>query len=153
MTALLIYISWPMSFQLRHARIQRGWNRGSGPPEKSQNYRFFGSTVPEPLKNLKTTKLAFNVWPRRPASETLFQWPASVVSGSSHPSSKKSCQSWTLSDKTFWIRVCEVSWKSYKTDVIGAFYRSFNLQNWAMLPFWITTTFLKVHSLINFCQH
>ena len=44
-----------------HARIKRG--QGSGTPDKSQKYRFFSNTGPDPHKNHKVTKLAVNVWP------------------------------------------------------------------------------------------
>ena len=71
-----------------------------------KNIRFLSNTGPDLLKNLKATKPAFHVG------------PSSAVLGSSLPSStkkdetlskfdpyvKKSCQSWTPSDKTFWIR-------------------------------------------------
>ena len=33
------------------------------PPEKSQKYRFLSNTGPDPLKNHKVTKSAFNVGP------------------------------------------------------------------------------------------
>ena len=36
---------------------------GSDPPEKSQNKGFLSNTGPDPLKNQKATKPAFNVGP------------------------------------------------------------------------------------------
>ena len=48
------------------------------PTEKSQkNIGFLSNTGPDPLKNHKATKPAFNVGPsshHRPASETPFKW-------------------------------------------------------------------------------
>ena len=43
-----------------HARIQRGRGRGSGHPHPLGNHK---NTGPDPLKNHKATKLAFNVGP------------------------------------------------------------------------------------------
>ena len=44
-----------------HGRIQRGGDRGSGPPENHKNIGFLCNTGPGPLKNHKATKPAFNV--------------------------------------------------------------------------------------------
>ena len=41
----------------------RGGDRGSGFPEKSQNIGYLSNTGPDPLKNHKATKPAFNVVP------------------------------------------------------------------------------------------
>ena len=42
----------------------RGWDRGSGPSIKNQkNVGFLSNTGPDPLKNHKATKSAFNVGP------------------------------------------------------------------------------------------
>ena len=48
-----------------HGRIQRGGGAAGGPdpPEKSQNIGFPCNTGPDPLKNHKATKPAFNVGP------------------------------------------------------------------------------------------
>ena len=85
----------------RHARIQRGGGRGSGPPppsEKSQNIRFLSNTGEDPLKNHKTTKPAFNVGPslarQRNAIKIAIRWrahngPLIVLFGSYLPSSTK----------------------------------------------------------------
>ena len=51
---------------LAHKWIQMGEGAGvrtPHPPEKSQNTGFFCNTGPDPLKNLKATKPAFNVGP------------------------------------------------------------------------------------------
>ena len=51
---------------VHHGRIQRGGGgRGPDPrpPEKSQKYMFLSNTGPDPLKNHKATKPAFNVGP------------------------------------------------------------------------------------------
>ena len=46
---------------LHHVRIQRG-DRVSGPPLKNhQNIGFLCNTVPDPLKNHKASRPAFNV--------------------------------------------------------------------------------------------
>ena len=55
----------------------RGGVGGQGvqtPPEKSQNIGFPSNTGPDPLKNHKATKPAFNVGPPSAASETPFKW-------------------------------------------------------------------------------
>ena len=49
--------------RLNTMRGSRGVDRGSGPPEKSQNYSFFSNSGPDSLKNHKATKPAFNVGP------------------------------------------------------------------------------------------
>ena len=47
-----------------HVGIQRGEvGIGSGPSKKSQKYRVSEHTGPDPLKNYKATKPAFNVGP------------------------------------------------------------------------------------------
>ena len=48
-----------------HGSRGGGGDSGSGPPPlaKSQKYRFLRNTGPDPLKNHKATKPAFNVWP------------------------------------------------------------------------------------------
>ena len=48
-----------------HGRIQRGGgDRGSGPPLKNhKTLGFLSNTGPDPLKNHKATKPAFNVRP------------------------------------------------------------------------------------------
>ena len=50
-------------FNEHHVRIQRG-DRGSGPSLKNhKNIGFLSNTGPDPLKNHKATKPAFNVGP------------------------------------------------------------------------------------------
>ena len=97
---------------------RRGGGRGSWPPlplKNHKNLEFLCNTGPDPLKNHKATKPEFNVGPssarQRNAILMAFRWgaddgPLLVVFGSSLPSSKKCCQSWTPSDKTFWICTC-----------------------------------------------
>ena len=90
-----------------HVGIQKG-DRGSGPTLK--NYKIIGfpsNTGPDPLKNHKATKPAFNVGPssarQRNAILMAFRWQADdgpfiAVFGSYMPSStkKKKCyQIWT----------------------------------------------------------
>ena len=88
------------------------------PPEKSQKYRVSLQYWSVSLENHKATKPAFNVEPssahQRNTILMEFRWranddPLIVVFGSSLSSSTKKttykkCQSWTPSDKTFWIR-------------------------------------------------
>ena len=93
----------------------RGGDRGSGPPPPLKNHKNIGSlsnSGPDTLINHKATKPAFNVgssWARQQnAIKMGFRWradddPNVVVFGSYFFSSKKRCQSWTPSDKTFWI--------------------------------------------------
>ena len=61
-----------------HRQIHRGiW--GPDPPEKSQKYRVFCKSGPDPLKNHKATKPAFNVGPssahQQNAISMAFHWP------------------------------------------------------------------------------
>ena len=51
-------------FVIHHGRIQKG-DMGSGPPspKNQNNIGFLSNTCPDPLKNHKATKLAFNVGP------------------------------------------------------------------------------------------
>ena len=47
-----------------HLRGFRGWDRGSGLPLKThKKVGFLSNTGPDPLKNYKVTKQAFNVGP------------------------------------------------------------------------------------------
>ena len=73
-----------------------GGTRGLDPPEKSQNIGFLNNTGPDPLKNHKATKSAFNIGPStahmRNAILMAFHWHADdisllVVIGSPLPSS------------------------------------------------------------------
>ena len=57
----------------------RGDGGGAGgadspPPEKSQKKEFLSKTGLDPSENRKATKLAFNVGPYLPTSETPFKW-------------------------------------------------------------------------------
>ena len=97
-----------------HVRIQSEGGRGLDPPLKNhKNIGFSSNTGPVSLK-IAATKPTFNVGP----SSVRQQWlagsdgPLIVILGSSLLSStkkkkkKKPCQSWTPSDKTFWICAC-----------------------------------------------
>ena len=100
-----------------HVWIQRGGGEGVRTPLKNHKNIGFSSklnTGPDPLKN-RSYQASIQCWAiiRTPGKRhlTAFRWraddgPLKVVLGSSLPLStiKKSCQSWTLSDKTFWIR-------------------------------------------------
>ena len=52
------------------------WGLDIPPPEKSQNIGFRSNTGPDPLKNGKATKPAFNLGPSslRQRNETPFKW-------------------------------------------------------------------------------
>ena len=78
-------------------------NTGPDPLKNHKSIGFLCNTVPDIMKNRKATQPAFNVSLRADGG------PLIVVFGSSHQlkkTKKKSCQSRTLSDKTFWTRVC-----------------------------------------------
>ena len=103
-----------------HARIKRG-DRGSGPPPPpwkiTKIYGFFSNTGPDPLENYKTTKQVFIVGPSSARQRTPFQWcfacglimahfkwyKSPLPSSTKTKKKKKRCQTWTPSDKTFWI--------------------------------------------------
>ena len=90
------------------------------PPLKNhKNIGFLGNSSPDSLKNYKATEPAFNVVPSSEASEMPFKRGFAgndddrliVLFGSTNTPhhlkrKKKCCQSWTLSDKIFWIRMC-----------------------------------------------
>ena len=96
-----------------------GGGRGSGSPLKNhKNIGFSSNTGPDPLKN-RSYQASIECWAiiDTPAECHLmaFRWRADdglliVVLGPSLPSSTKKThknrQSWTPSDKTFWIRAC-----------------------------------------------
>ena len=56
-----------------HVQIKREEGRGSSPPEKSQNYRVFSNTDPDPLKYHNATKPDSMLVHHRHASETPFK--------------------------------------------------------------------------------
>ena len=56
-----------------HGRIQRGTG-GPDPPRKSQKYRFFSNTGPDPLKIVKLPSQLSIFGHNRHASETPFKW-------------------------------------------------------------------------------
>ena len=85
-----------------------GGDRGSGPPpqENYKNIGFLSNTGSDPLKITKLPIKHSMLGHYRPASETPFRWRAdddTLIVVSPHQT-KKHCQSWTPSDKTFWIR-------------------------------------------------
>ena len=92
----------------------RGREGAGGPPlplKKHKNIGFLRNTGPNPLKNHKAIKPAFIVGPssarQQRAIEMAFCWraddvPLIVVFLDPIPS-KTRCQSWTISDKMFWI--------------------------------------------------
>ena len=85
------------------------------PPGKSQNLGFLSNTGPDHLKNPELLSQPSILGHYLHASKTPFKWRFAGGSmmahlkwhlfGSSLPSKKRS-QSWTTSDKTFWIRAC-----------------------------------------------
>ena len=102
-------------FYPSHVRIQRG-DRESGPPlENNKNIGFLSNTDPDPLKitklpiqqsswaiigppairHLNGVLLAVRRWP---TNSGIWILPPLIKL------KKKHCQSWTPSDKTFWIR-------------------------------------------------
>ena len=102
-----------------HVRIQRG-DRGSGPPPppliNHKNIGFLSTTGSDPLKHLQNYQASTQCWaniglPAKRHLNVAFRWwsdngPLLVLFGSSlFPSpTKKTCQNWTTSDKTFCIR-------------------------------------------------
>ena len=63
---------WPIQLD-KHARIQRG-DKGSGPPEQSQNIGFPSNIGLDPLKNHKDTKPAFTVGPSSARQRNAKKW-------------------------------------------------------------------------------
>ena len=59
----------------QHVQIQMGgWGDvGSRPPEKPQKIRFLSNTSPDPLKNNKASKPAFNVGPVKLSGSLIVQ--------------------------------------------------------------------------------
>ena len=106
---------------LRNMCGSRGGDRESSPPPP-EKYKFIGfpsNTGPDPLKITKLPSQHSTMGHYRPASETPFQWRFagrpiiarfwwSLEPLSPKPKQKK-YQSWTPSDKIFWIRACEIS--------------------------------------------
>ena len=94
-----------------HVWIQRGWDRGSGPPFKNHKNRgFLSNTRPDPPPPRKIAKLSSQhsiLGHHRPASETPLNGVSLaadddlllVLFGSSFPKSKKTCQNWIPSGK------------------------------------------------------
>ena len=111
-----------------HMGWSRGGNRGSGSPLKNhKNMGFLSNTGPDPLKNHKATKSAFNFEPLSAHQRNTIlngislvgRWwpelivvfvldPLSPLKPPPHPpppkkNKKKTHQCWTPSDKTLWI--------------------------------------------------
>ena len=65
LASLAILTKVKVFLTLTFLRGSRGGDKGSRPlpPEKSQNLGFLSNTGPDPLKNHKATKPAFNVGP------------------------------------------------------------------------------------------
>ena len=114
---VFILVDMAMAFRVLHGTwADPEGGKGSGPPPpppKKKNHKnigFLSNTAPDPLKNHRATKPAFNVGP--------YNWCFAggtimviVVFGSSIPSSTKNrgtLSNWTPSDKTFWIRACGI---------------------------------------------
>ena len=99
----------------KHMCGSRGRTGGPDPPplENHKNIGFSSNTGPDPLKN-RSYQTSIKCWAiiGTPAKRHLmaFRWRAddgSLIVYLDPPSShqqKKSCQNWTPSDKTFWIR-------------------------------------------------
>ena len=67
-SSFFIFLGWTTLFPLSTLILtacadSEGGGKGSGTPSKSQNIVFPSNTGPDPLKNHKTTKTAFNVGP------------------------------------------------------------------------------------------
>ena len=81
-------------------------------PEKSQKYSFFAKFDPDPLQITKLSALKtitqINVGPSSARKRNADGGPFIVVFGSLSPNQLKKSQSWTPSDKTFWIRACNL---------------------------------------------
>ena len=99
---------------LKHVRIQRGGGgRGFWTPLKNhKNIGFSSNTGLDSLKNHKATKPAFEMLGHhRHASETQFKWcfaGGPMMAPLITSSKTLCCQSWTPSDKIFWIRACTI---------------------------------------------
>ena len=126
-----------------HVRIQRG-NRGSGPPpplslKNHKNIGYSSSTASDPLKNIKATKPAFNVWPS--SARQRFKWRfaggpmTALFSGFCIQSlPKKSSQSWTPMKKlsgsahvdAYWKRILntKISWVATRETCLWGFPQS-----------------------------
>ena len=75
-----------------HRRIKRGWQGGRIPLKNKKNIGFLRNTNPDPLKNHRATKPAFNVGPSSARQRNVI-WaddgPFIAVFGSSIPYSTK----------------------------------------------------------------
>ena len=100
-----------------HVRIQRGGGgTGPDPPPPLKNHKnigFLGNTGQDPLK----------IWIVGPSS---FKWRFAgghmmVLFGSSALIIKKTCQSWTPSGKTSWIRTCLSRYILYRNYLKACF--------------------------------
>ena len=95
-----------------HARIQRGYGGSGHPSEKSQNIGFLSNAGPDPMKNHKATKPAFNVGPSSARHRNAIKWrigggpKMTPFSGVWIPSPLFKEKNVGPPDKTFWIRAC-----------------------------------------------
>ena len=94
-----------------------GGGRGSGPPEKIPKYRGFSHSCLDPLKKSQKYQASIQCWAiistsaKRHLNGVLLAgrwWPAYSGIWIIPPIIylKKPCQSWSPSDKIFWIRAC-----------------------------------------------
>ena len=87
---------------MRRSREGGGWRRESRAPELSQKYNFFVEILVRIPWNTKPTFNAFR-WRADNGPPLLVFWSSLPLS------TKKQCQSWIPSDKTFWIRTWALS--------------------------------------------
>ena len=96
-----------MTFHMCGSRGGQGL-RTPPPPEKLQSIGFLSNTGPDPLKNHKVTKPAFNIGPSSARQRNAIiadDGPTLVVFGSNHILKKRK-KKLDPSEKTFWIRAC-----------------------------------------------
>ena len=125
-------------FHVRTQRVRTGGLHAPPPPpppplKNHKNIGFLSNTGPDPLECYKATEPAFNVrlssaHQRKAVLMALHWWADDgrllvLFESSLHPhqlksKKKKQCfQSWTLSDKTFWIHTCICSLIRLRRDI------------------------------------
>ena len=118
----------------QHVRIQRGGGQGVRTPPPLENYKnkgFISNTGPDPLKITKLPSQHSMLGHHRPASEGVSLagrwWPANsgiwILPLFIKLKKKNRCQSWTTSEKTFWIR-------TFQSNIM--FWRRWCLKNFKM---------------------